>query len=1784
METRTWKRFSSCLLALTMVLSSTALPASAATPGKDGSAEMNEAYAAHESLMPIGPSFSVATLLEWTPESDPDARYSRASIPLADRKGGFVVNPKANPEAKLMLCSLANSSHDTTGAQGNENFMSWSFNYWQYTDSFVYWSGSEEGLICCPTSEFTDAAHTNGVPVVATLGFPWGSGAGYVEEVDAFCQKAADGSFPVADKLLEVMEYYGFDGYFFNQESYNCSAEIASRLDEMIRYMRAKCPDILISWYDSMLPTGNVSYQNAVNSQNQRWMERSDDGSVGINEFFMNYNWYDTQISTTVNTMNSIGRSPYDAFAGLDVQQNGMNTPFRDELLVDENGKLKLSIALYCPNSTLGNSADGAQFHEVEQDFYVNSASDPRAEVADISTSTWQGMSRFFADKTPILGAPFVTNFNSGHGTGYYVDGELSRDGEWSYQSVQDVMPTWTWIIDSEGSRLSGSYDFTDAYNGGTSIAFLGDLDANAANDIMLYSTDVTVADGMKLSLTAKNDDGKARLVAYYGDESTAGYEDCETVAYDLAASEADTWTTTAVDISDHAGKTLYAIGLKVESDTAVSDYQINLGQLAILDQDRAALSGPASVTLDEILYHNAYDAEARIYWDAVDGAASYEIYKVKADGTSSLIMETPNTAFYLPTLVRDFDEEDVTLKVVPVNANGVRGEGAGLVIDWLYGNDDSDVYEEQAFENVCLGAEVTDVSSENESEPASKAIDGTSLNGSKWCASNQPTGYMDIDIGREVTVRRWRVEHAQYGGEDVLMNTVDFALEYKTAEGEWKEAKRIQNNTAAVTDVLLDEPVTAQEWRLRIYDDGNSPWGGIRIYEWQMFETATFPQTEPVSIQFAAAENGTGANDTFTLKKVPVGQTVKVYTRSGSEYTMIGEAVAENSTVTITGLDFGTAEAGRIYYTTTAAEAGESIKLSARFEAENAEKSAPVTADDVQFEAYSQPDSGSSSNGSDIFISLTVNGLSAGDVVYVYEAEPLTRAATDDYIKASLPVAEGENTVTIHGIRVPRAGSKLALQVKRAGKLISDKFTVETPEFPEPTAFLNLVATNAKGEELTGVTYGVYNDSDEKIRSVTTGEPAEVVLGTYALKCESVPEGYAISDTVVKRLVVTEGQTYDVNVTLQSDSTDPIVTSVTVSPATVPVEKGATKQFAAVVNGENITDQSVTWSVSGAAAEATVIDVTGLLTVAEDETAEQLTVVATSVQDPKVSGSATVTVTEPVGELELVSRNAAIVGYNGKNLGADQGPEKLFDGDKVNPDTGKWCEEGSNLWVAFDIGEERDVRQLVVSHVGVAENPTPSSGSMNTANYEFFVLNEEKVNVDDLLAMEAEERNAVLADAANWKELAKTTDNAANVTTNDLGDATGRVFKLNVSRTDTTGWDACVRIYEAELYAAAKPIEPVVDKTMLNQLIEQASTLVEDEYTTTSWAAFAAALDQAKAVSAAEDANQEGVTAAAAALKTAMDGLAKRADNSDLVAAIGSIKELDESKYQPDSWAALAQALAEAEKVAADRDATDEAIETARANLEAAYKALVLRADMTELNNAVSYVEALDQALYSADSWKRVAEALEAARTVAGNANATQEAVDAAARALQAAVAALEKAGDTAELDKLLQQVREMDLSKYTAASAAAIRQAVSDAEAAIANCAGEEDLKAAFAALKKAVDSAELKPPAPEPSKPAEQPVVTPAPDEHPDIAEGITNGTWGGKPTATPGNGSTSSATNNAANNGADNSANKVANNKVPQTSDDFPYMALIALVCVAAGGIGVLLYAKKRKSDR
>ena len=56
------------------------------------------------------------------------------------------------------------------------------------------------------------------------------------------------------------------------------------------------------------------------------------------------------------------------------------------------------------------------------------------------------------------------------------MDGKVSKDSEWNYRSVSGILPTWRWWQTSSGTKLQADYDFEDAYNGGNSLKFAGDL------------------------------------------------------------------------------------------------------------------------------------------------------------------------------------------------------------------------------------------------------------------------------------------------------------------------------------------------------------------------------------------------------------------------------------------------------------------------------------------------------------------------------------------------------------------------------------------------------------------------------------------------------------------------------------------------------------------------------------------------------------------------------------------------------------------------------------------------------------------------------------------------------------------------------------------------------------------------------------------------------------------------------------------------------------------------------------------------------------------------------------------------------------------------------------------------------------------------------------------------------------------------------------------------------------------------------------------------------------
>ena len=1257
---------------------------------------LNEAYADGTSLMPIGPAFTVDTLLSWEPTNDPDSDYSRSVVPLADRYTGFTVNDYANPDAKLMVCSLANSKHDATNAQGQESFSSYAFNYWQYATSFVYWSGSKRGQVVVPTGEFTDAAHTNGVPVMGTIFFDWGGNSSVVEN---FVRNYRS----VADKLIEVMEYYGFDGYFFNEET-AVDYTTAGNLRSMIAYMRQQKPNMLIGWYDSITDSGNLSYQDAVNGYNSGWV------SAGVNEFFMNYNWTTQDVNTTVSTMQNLGKSQYEAFAGLDVQQNCMNTYFSSNYLLNNSNKLKLSLALYCPNSTMGLSGDGADFHEVERQFYVNGG-DPRST----SSSGWAGMSRFFADHTTIISAPFVTNFNSGHGKAFYIDGVKSRDAEWSYQSVQDVMPTWTWIIDSNGQKLSGAYDFEDAYNGGSSIKFYGSLTANKPNNIMLYSTNLDINGSTNIAVTAKNDRGLMKLVAYYGDSSTSSYANCQKVTFALDASSGG-WTTSNVSLASLSGKKLYALGFEIGGTSNVSDYQVNIGRLAVTDSEAAAASA-SNARLEEIIYLDAYTAEARIKWNG-NNASTYEIYRLNADGTRTLIMETPNTAYYIPNLVRNDDQADVTIEVVPVNANGVRGESSRFTIDWPYENGDTEKLSDVTVPvNICPLAEVTGYSAQNDGEPASKAIDGTSENGSKWCATNKQSGWMTIKLDQPRTIKRIRIEHAEYGGEAQNMNTIAFSVQYKSGNN-WVTVYSTNNNSSAVTDELIT-PVTAQEWRLYISNSGSSAWGAIRIYEWQMFESNERERSDIVLMKFASAKNNKGASDTFSLTHAPTGSTVRLYLRDANgNYTQIASKEAQSSTVSFTGLDYGS-DAGRVFYTVQEGKQEESIKLSTAFDAEPGAVKYSIN--------VVQPANGS--------VAASATSATAGTTVKL-TANP-AEGYTLDYFTLDGARINGDTFImparNVEVSAVFTANAYSITVVQPTNGTVSASATSAAAG-----TTVKLTATPAEGYTLDYFTL-----DGERINGNTFSMPARNV------EVSAVFTANAYSITVVQP------------------------TGGTVSASKLSAFFGEAVELTAVPDeGYELSH----YVVNGAANNG------GTFTMPARDVI--VTAVFTKVAEPSVN----------------LALNATVYYSNKKYPDyAKNGPQHAFDGKMSDREADKWHASGINGWVAFDIHTPVANPILKIYHAGSAGEDS----NLNTSSWDVYILNERYLTEEAYFNMDRSTQNRVCQIAWFWKRIHVTTGNTADISIDhiDMPEAR-RLFKINMRKTNQTGYPYYLNVYEIEMYA----------------------------------------------------------------------------------------------------------------------------------------------------------------------------------------------------------------------------------------------------------------------------------------------------------------------------------------------------------------------------------------------
>lgn len=201
--------------------------------------------------------------------------------------------------------------------------------------------------------------------------------------------------------------------------------------------------------------------------------------------------------------------------------------------------------------------------------------------------------------------------------------------------------------------------------------------------------------------------------------------------------------------------------------------------------------------------------------------------------------------------------------------------------------------------------------------------------------------------------------------------------------------------------------------------------------------------------------------------------------------------------------------------------------------------------------------------------------------------------------------------------------------------------------------------------------------------------------------------------------------------------------------------------------------------------------------------------------------------------------------------------------------------------------------------------------------------------------------------------------------------------------------------------------------------------------------------------------------------------------DKTALNDAIAQADAFNLKKYTQDSADALGTALTAAKAVAESGSATQGEVDTATQALTAAIANLETNVNKTKLKAAIARAESLDLTKYTDASAEALQTALAAAQSVESNKTPTQCEVDAAARRLNAAMARLVKKPDKTRLEAAIAKASAIDLSKYTASSAKAVKRTLAAAKDVDQNAkASQCEIDAATKLLETAVKKLVLQP----------------------------------------------------------------------------------------------------------
>ncbi|MEU6537751.1 endo-beta-N-acetylglucosaminidase [Streptomyces sp. NPDC047000] len=634
----------------------------AAAPAADAAATPPYASYWYPDSLPSGtPGTGITwrSLKTWTADGDADLAFNRAAEPLAARFTPVPANTTARAGQARVQSLVSFAPTSANPAQGAATADHYALTHWAYLDELVFWGGSSgEGLILAPNAPVVDAAHRHGVPVLGNIFLPPTAYGGLLQWTRDLVQKDSAGHYPLAARLVAVAAAYGFDGWFVNAETGGGNAALGTDMLGFVTELKslAAAQGQRVTWYDAMTVSGTVSWQGALNTQNQAFFQAADD-------LFVDFRWSTGTLASSATRADQLGRSRYELWAGVDVESNGSNSGVNWDAIVPTGSAHIASLGFYRPEWTRNHlpaaTRTPADFHASDDRFWTGRSLDPGQPDA---TDPWRAPAVSVADRSTVTSLPFASVFNTGHGLRWYADGAVASTTPWNHLGLQDRLPSRRWAVRTAGARPAVTFDFANAWRGGSSVLVSGALDRPAELD--LHAVRLPVTPDTVVELTYRTDAGAAdvELAVATDEPGAAGQAPPYTYLPVTGAAPVDGWTTATVPLGGPTGTgTVHMLGVRLTATTG--PVQWRLGRIAVYDAPAAASAVPGPPSGFTVTAASAGDL--RLGWSAASGAVRhYELHRVLTDGTRRFLGGTCQLAWFAAGLQPEQDETEARFEL----------------------------------------------------------------------------------------------------------------------------------------------------------------------------------------------------------------------------------------------------------------------------------------------------------------------------------------------------------------------------------------------------------------------------------------------------------------------------------------------------------------------------------------------------------------------------------------------------------------------------------------------------------------------------------------------------------------------------------------------------------------------------------------------------------------------------------------------------------------------------------------------------------------------------------------------------------------------------------------------------------------------------------------------------------------------------------------------------------------------------------------------------------------